>query len=806
MTLSEVARITEELADALSYAHGQGVIHRDVKPGNILLSEGHAVLADFGLARALRREADGLTEPGDSLGTVKYMSPEQVRGEPGVDARADQYALACVVHEMLTGEPPFTGRTAWAVIARQVSDEPISVIDARPDLPREAENAIRRALSPGPEDRFDDVAGFSAALLAGLSEALTAATPRRTRRRPRLARALIVAGAMAVALVAVLWPGGAGELDPDGVLVFPLVDQRPDRPHDFAGEQAAIAVGTALEHAAPLRWIDGWDWLEPALRADMAAWSIETGVSIARARRASYVIDGRILSVGDSAQVMLRLHDVATGRQVQSRVVAGRQDDLPVLAQRAVVALLPELIDPGRPVPGDALDGFAPQSVSAWLHGERLYREARFEDALASFRSAVTVDSTMAMAAVRGAQSARWLYDNEAAAGLIEVALRHSEGLSPRQDLLARAIDNYFHGDAVEAERLLRRATTENPDWSDAWMALGEVYYHLIPGIGSGVDQAEEAFRQALRVDPGFTPPLLHLAELAFRRGDAMRGDTLRRAFASPTTSEALGTHLELMSQCVDDRSTDPPWSRVAGSEEGGLAVLYAGVNLGASGAYPECALGAFDALAGWGTELEGGAPRRADMAWSTLLGRQSLHMARGGHEEADRLVDAAVQFARQQDYLRVLHVIAGPADPRHASDAVRTMEAAADKSATMLWAVGVWHAKYGDAATVARMAQLARARTGVPQGREDPEADSLRTYALLADALDGWYALAQGDSAQALERFAELVPSSRPGGLEWTLWEPLAAERIELARLRHATGTFRVPSRPPSPSSTLNP
>src|SRR5918995_4880018 len=109
LPLDEAVRITRDVADALSFAHGQGVVHRDIKPGNILLAEGHAVVADFGIAGALSTAGgDRLTESGLLLGTPAYMSPEQAGGQPDVDARADIYALGCVLYEMLAGEPPFT--------------------------------------------------------------------------------------------------------------------------------------------------------------------------------------------------------------------------------------------------------------------------------------------------------------------------------------------------------------------------------------------------------------------------------------------------------------------------------------------------------------------------------------------------------------------------------------------------------------------------------------------------------------------------------------------------------------------------
>jgi serine/threonine protein kinase len=126
LPMDDALRIAREVADALSYAHSRGVVHRDIKPGNILLVGGHAVVADFGIATAtdIGMDDETLTSPGLVIGTPAYMSPEQARGEPMVDGRSDLYSLGCVLYEMLTGRPPFTGPSAQAVLARHSHDAP----------------------------------------------------------------------------------------------------------------------------------------------------------------------------------------------------------------------------------------------------------------------------------------------------------------------------------------------------------------------------------------------------------------------------------------------------------------------------------------------------------------------------------------------------------------------------------------------------------------------------------------------------------------------------------------------------------
>jgi Tol biopolymer transport system component len=166
LPVDEAVRIASEVAGALDYAHRHGVVHRDIKPENILLHEGQALVADFGIALAASRSEGGarLTETGMSLGTPHYMAPEQAMGEREISAKADLYALGCVLYEMLTGEPPFTGPSAQAIIARVMTEAPRSLVLQRHTIPPHVEAAVLRALEKLPADRFASAADFAEAL------------------------------------------------------------------------------------------------------------------------------------------------------------------------------------------------------------------------------------------------------------------------------------------------------------------------------------------------------------------------------------------------------------------------------------------------------------------------------------------------------------------------------------------------------------------------------------------------------------------------------------------------------------------
>jgi predicted ATPase/tRNA A-37 threonylcarbamoyl transferase component Bud32 len=170
LPLAESLQLTREVADALDYAHQHGVIHRDIKPENILLQAGHAVVADFGIARAIsvagenKTRGTALTQPGVAMGTPQYMSPEQALGEQELDGRSDQYALACVLFEMLAGRPPFTGTSGQSVLLRHLTVEAPRLTDLAPGVPKPVAAALARALAKAPADRFAGMAAFVEAL------------------------------------------------------------------------------------------------------------------------------------------------------------------------------------------------------------------------------------------------------------------------------------------------------------------------------------------------------------------------------------------------------------------------------------------------------------------------------------------------------------------------------------------------------------------------------------------------------------------------------------------------------------------
>ena len=250
LPVEDALRIAEQVADALAAAHREGVVHRDIKPENLLLTGGRAQVADFGIAKALvETGGERLTSTGVAIGTPTYMSPEQSIAD-AVDARSDQYSLATVLYEMLTGEPPYAGPTAQAIIARRMAEPPRPIRTVRPGIPHAVEATVCRALDRVPADRFRDIETFAAALRAGTS----------SRAMPRtrwLVSALAVA-AIAVAVVGWLYAGRASppSADPQVAALYARGIRSYERRTPAGAAEAVQAFGEAIrrDSGSALAW------------------------------------------------------------------------------------------------------------------------------------------------------------------------------------------------------------------------------------------------------------------------------------------------------------------------------------------------------------------------------------------------------------------------------------------------------------------------------------------------------------------------------------------------------------------------
>jgi serine/threonine protein kinase/Tol biopolymer transport system component len=254
LPIPDALRIATEVAGALDYAHRHGVIHRDIKPENILLHDGSALVADFGIALAASKAGGTrMTETGMSLGTPTYMSPEQAMGEREITARSDVYALGCVTYEMLIGDPPFTGSTAQAVVARVLTEAPRPMLSQRHTIPAQVEAAVLTALEKLPADRFATPAEFAAALNSRATAAATTRVLPAAARPRRVPRASLLAGALGLVALGVLADRWAAGRDTSVALNFLQRTFRDEAIYNarFAPDGQTIVYSSAAETSSP---------------------------------------------------------------------------------------------------------------------------------------------------------------------------------------------------------------------------------------------------------------------------------------------------------------------------------------------------------------------------------------------------------------------------------------------------------------------------------------------------------------------------------------------------------------------------
>lgn len=762
--LDEAIRIVTEIGEALAYAHDRGFIHRDVKPGNIMLGPGGARIADFGIARALVTAAgERLTVSGVSIGTPRYMSPEQGAGDQRLDERSDEYALACVLYEMLVGEPPFTGPTAKAVIARHIAEPPPSIDVVRPDLPPGVAWSVRKALSKNAADRFPTVPEFIAALSSDPP------APKERRRR-WMAAVAIVAALLATATLALQLLDGTPTLDPLRVLVF-----APDDENGQSGVNDAVAtyIGYVLEGTDPLRWEEARDWIEAG--TDEAGLGLDARLSAARRARAGHFIDGSVLRSPDSVTVILRLFDARSGERIRTAGRSGPPGASEAsLGAAAVAQLLNSLIEPGRPIDLGKLSERSPAAIARFYNGEVAYRMTRFDEALDQYEAAVAADSAFAIAAVKGAQAAGWLEDATAAADLAALAIANDSLLPTKYREFILGIRDYHAGVADSALAHLARTTSAFPEWAEGRTALAEVYYHLMPDRAGLDSLARTEFETARRLDSLFAPPLYHLAEMAIRSGELERARRLVDRLEAVSPDSVIEIQLDLMLQCATAGPATIDWTALTATDEYG--VVSAAQAMAPSPALRPCASAAADAV------VSNGSVR----AWGGLLVLQSVLLADGRLDELRELLASDRVANLPADRLLLIDAVA---DPRLAPDADAVYASLGREFAAVsspnLWLMLEWASASGRVEDVRDIAAVLQERASTGGRRDELFAAIAAAHQAMIDAL----------ADQALDRVAALRPTAPVAALLWDPWEALAPEillRADLLIARDSTDVVR--------------
>ena len=692
---------------------------------------------------------------------------------------------------MLAGDPPFGSATPRVVLARHMRDRPPPIESVRPSVPPQVAAALNRALEKVPADRFPTATAFADALeLPGTPPSTTpvhdhdpVGASRTRRRRWSMAGAATIAAA---ATGAWLWSLDRMPLDDRRVLVFPLQSASAESDRAGAGWDVAIAISASLEHAEPLRVIDGYSYLDADTRRDMRLLTAAEARRLSRQRGARHFVDGAITRRGDSVEVVLRLHDARGDSVVAQESASGDgSTPAPTLGLRAVARLLPRLLDPSRRIDVTHLAERSQSAVALWIQGEREYRRSQFGTALDLFRRALQEDSALAIAAVRGAQAASWNSRLEEAESLASAAVARRQHLPPRYASFAVGLQHYLRGNADSARVVLEGLLRSDVDDPESAMALAEVHQHLLGGPSAPADSAAERWlHEAIRRDTAFTPPLFHLIPIVLRRGDVNRGEALIATLDARGADPALVAPLRLMAACV--RGADADWERTASVD--GERVLAAARELVAHLAQPRCAERALAAL----LRAPGTSP---GVRWSALLHLNGFLVAGRRDVELRALLDSTVAAGTSQARsLYILDAVAGadrslmgPKADESAAFARKAYGESYERASPQTrWVLALWHRLQGDTARLARMSAVSDSVAQAGGRRERLFAQSMRAH----------LALARGDTAAAIEALQRVTPSARRDSLTYELFEPLAVERSTLARLHYARGSYEAAMR----------
>ena len=548
LPIRDTVRILAELSTALAYAHERGVVHRDIKPENVLLSNGLAVLADFGIAAALaapeaKTSATGggtrLTAVGTSIGTAGYMSPEQVAGDPNVDGRSDIYSLAVMGYEMLTGAPPFVRNSAIATMNAHLTEKPAPVSATRPDAPGAVAAAVARALEKDPAARFQTAREFGDALGISFTGEQTSGATAKSRRARLIAAAGIVGVAVAGAGVwAAVNRGGASTLDENLVAIAPFEVLDPSLQMWREGIVDVLAMN--LDGAGPLRTVPPTlavrRWSGRADKVSATAFGENTGARIA--------VYGRIIGAGaDTIRLTASVLDVGTGRSlgdIELREHAQRMDRL---ADSLTIRILGQLTQT-RAIASVRQSSLASATtlpaLKAFLQGEQFYRRSNWDSAAVYYRRASEADTMFAPALRRLSNALAWNL-SDGGEGAATAAYRYAllagernRGLAPRESLLVAADSqagalNLRNETPVNVFALSRRllATLEEgvrrwPNDPELWHRLGDIRFHYLYFVPNGhYADARRAFDRSIELDSAFAPSYIHMPDLALRGQDA---------------------------------------------------------------------------------------------------------------------------------------------------------------------------------------------------------------------------------------------------------------------------------------------
>jgi len=534
LPVQEALRIAGDLAEALEYAHRQGVVHRDIKPENVLLHGGQPVIADFGIALAIDAAGGNrITGTGQSVGTPHYMSPEQAAASKSVDGRSDVYALGCLLHEMLAGEPVFTGSTPRHVLAKHLTVPPLPIRKLRAAVPRGVEHAIQRALEKSPADRFSTMGDFSVALKRAAPPALSIRGVWDLSIGWILARPILVTAVLLVLIgtgvvVAPFFSGPAWTDRPASVAVLPFTESASTEEEAGLAVEVADAISRELMRWSGVSVATELELAGPRMNMGLTEPTLERsadGAALADAVHSDAMLAITVRERGDSVSVQAALFDARSRRRVGEPVMtSGRVGE--ARSGRLMAPILATVLgfaDAPEPERAFGAGTASPEAAEAYLRGRDALEHNQLDAAEQLLAQAVALDSTFAAALSFLGQVPFWrgveanyyfLSRGPDISRLSTAAMRYVQsGLSPSSESHVRGFYNLQLGAYDEAREQYGRLVEADSADAYAQMMLGEIElidpWALWDSAGqlvtrSNLNVARRAFSAAVSLDPTF--------------------------------------------------------------------------------------------------------------------------------------------------------------------------------------------------------------------------------------------------------------------------------------------------------------
>jgi tRNA A-37 threonylcarbamoyl transferase component Bud32/tetratricopeptide (TPR) repeat protein len=550
LPLEDALQIAREIGAALGYAHAHGVVHRDIKPANILLMDGHAVVADFGIARAVKEAVDpeAVTSAGLVIGTPSYMSPEQAGGEPNLDGRSDLYSLGCVLYEMLGGEPPFTGATPQAVLARHRMDHAPSLRTLRSTVPAPVERAVMRALEKSPADRFANAAEFVEAVQPSASGGWE---PAEVPSHPLRRRGVWITIMLAVGVGATWYMTNGGAAERRAGAAAAALDTTRYAIVSFSQDslvpealQPALLLQDALSRWDGIQVVDPFQIREAIARRDTSGFSRKEWDRFAAQLGAGRYIRADASRIGGSIRIRAVLYSVAPGnddpviREHAVRIPADLADRDAAFAELGERLLVNTGATGGYQSAGRTTSLPARQAFEA---GTSAINDWDLTLADSSFATAIRFDPAYSQAHLWLVLVRIWADPDETATwrSSAERAVAGRSDLAVRDRQITDAVLAQAEGNMLKACRQWRDLTRENPYDFVVWYGLASCLYQdrtVVRDAGSptgwrfqaSYHAALEAYTHAYRLLPsilsGFrTESYSGMVQLLFARSNMAR-------------------------------------------------------------------------------------------------------------------------------------------------------------------------------------------------------------------------------------------------------------------------------------------